>query len=129
MAAIRPLGTTPRAWRGPAARGSSSIAGTVATARRAGTSVSPSGAGPSKIPKASPKPKTASAATLAALLSRKNAIDRAAIFCALMPRCESTHAPSASPPAPPDGSSADVPTSDIPIRELIRHATPGQNTG
>ena len=72
------------------------------------------------MPVASPVPMITTKAKFATLVSMKNAAVRLAISSVAIPPRFSAHAPSASPPAPPAGSRAFAPSSDIPTSVLTR---------
>ena len=91
-----------------------------ARARAAGSALSSRCGSPASRPVASPTPRIATRAKFAMLVSMKNAAVRLAISSFSMPPRFSAHAPSASPPAPPAGSSAFAPSSDMPTSVLTR---------
>ena len=80
-------------------------------------------------PTASSVPKTATAAKLTELLSRKKATDRRAIWSAGMPPSCRIQPPNARPPAPLAGTIDPIASSDQPISTLVLQGMLGQKRG
>ena len=72
----------------------------------AGTRLSNGLLGPGSMPSHSPRPASSSVITLIALVSRNSTAERSAIRVGLPPRSTSSHAPTATLPAPPSETAA-----------------------
>src|SRR4051794_4962540 len=99
------------------------------TARAAGTSVSQTGCDGPRMPANTSTPTTTTAAKLIEDFNNRNATERRAIVSGFIPARESTHAPSATPPAPDAGTIDPVPTSDSPTSAAERQLMSEQNAG
>ena len=110
-------------------RGTATTAASASVATAAGKAVSQRDrSGPTR-PSAITVPSNATATKLTELLIRKKATDRRAIRSPPIPPLCSTHAPSASPPAPLAGISEPIASSEPPICQLRRQLNPVQKIG
>ncbi len=99
------------------------------TDRTAGSGVSQTDCGGPRIPRKTTTPTTATAAKLTELFNNRKATERRAMVSVFIPARESTHAPSAIPPAPDAGMIEPVPTSERPTSAAERQRMIEQKTG